>query len=89
MNKVINDNYIIAVSTGKVGEQISDKEYNEILSAIQSRPTPPKGYDYKLRADSLAWELVELPPIDDTDDDATEADYIEALNDVGVDMGMV
>lgn len=35
------------------------------------------GYEYAIR------------PTSDTDDNATEADYIEALNDVGVDMGMV
>ena len=34
------------------------------------------------------WELVEgeLPPIDDTDEDATESDYITALQDLGVEV---
>lgn len=32
------------------------------------------------------WTLVELPPIDDTDEEATESDYIEALQDLGVDV---
>jgi hypothetical protein len=86
MNKVINNGYIIAVSTGNTGEQITETEYNEILSAMQSAPTAPDGYTYKLKADTLTWELVELPPIDDTDDEATESDYITALQDLGVEV---
>lgn len=83
MNKVINNGYIIAISTGSTGEQITETEYNEILSAMQSAPSAPDGYTYKLKADTLTWELVELPPIED-DDDATESDYITALQDLGV-----
>jgi len=56
------------------------------MSIIHNRPTPQNGYDYKLKADTLTWELVELPKPSDTDTDATEQDYIEALNDLGVEV---
>ena len=84
--KLIIDGYLVSVGTGTGGEEITESEYNELLSIIHNRPTPSTGFDYKLKADTLEWELVELPPIDDTDDDATESDYIDALQDLGVDV---
>ena len=85
-SKLIEDGYIIAVGTGILGEEITESEYNELMSIIHNRPTPQNGYDYKLKADTLTWELVELPKPSDTDTDATEQDYIEALNDLGVEV---
>ncbi len=41
---------------------ITEAEYNEILSVIRQRPTPPEGFDYRLKED-LTWELCELPPV--------------------------
>ena len=80
------DGYLVSVGSGTGGTEITESEYNELLSIIHNRPTPQSGYDYKLKADSLEWELVELPPIDDTDEDATESDYIDALQDLGVEV---
>ena len=82
----IIDGYLVAIGTGTGGEEITESEYNELLSIIHNRPTPQNGYNYKLKADTLTWELVELPPIDDTDDEATESDYITALQDLGVEV---
>ena len=84
-NKTIIGGYISFVGTGEMGEQITESEYNEILSIIHNRPTAPTGFTYKLKADTLEWELVELPPIED-DDEATESDYITALQDLGVEV---
>ena len=84
--KTINDGYLVSVGTGTGGTEITESEYNELLSIIHNRPIPQSGYDYKLKADTLTWELVELPPIDDTDEDTTESDYITALQDLGVDV---
>ena len=86
--KVIEDGYIIGIGTNGNDSvtEITESEYNTILSLIHNRPTARDGYTYKLKADTLEWELVELPPIDDTDDDATESDYIEALQDLGVEV---
>ena len=76
---IINGNYIVAIEK-------KDEQYNEILSIIHNAPSAPNGFTYKLKADTLEWELVELPPIDDTDEDATESDYITALQDLGVEI---
>lgn len=75
--KEVDDNYILSVSTGTGITKITESEYNAIMQKIRTRPTDPDGYTYKLRADNLEWELVELPPIEPADDDLT-AD--EALN---------
>ena len=83
--KTIIDNYLVSIGTGTGGTEITESEYNELLSIIHNRPTPSTGFDYKLKADTLTWELVELPPIED-DDEATESDYITALQDLGVDI---
>ena len=84
--KTIIDGYLVSVGTGTGGTEITESEYNELLSIIHNRPTPQTGFDYKLKADTLEWELVELPEPSDTDDEATESDYIEALQDLGVDV---
>lgn len=83
--KTLNDGYLVSVGTGSGGTEITESEYNDLLSIIHNRPTPSTGFDYKLKADTLEWELVELPPIEE-DDEATESDYIEALQDLGVDV---
>lgn len=51
---IISDGYIIAV------ENI-DGQYNEILSIISQKPKDPEGYQYRLNAMTLRWELVKLP----------------------------
>ena len=76
---IVINGYIVAV-------QRTDDNYNHIMELIQSKPMDTDNYQYKLRADTLEWELVELPPIDDTDDEATESDYIDALQDLGVEV---
>lgn len=76
---IVVDNYIV------FAEQ-KDVDYETIRSIILNKPQAPQGYQYKLRADTLEWELVELPEPIDTDDEATESDYIEALQDLGVDV---
>lgn len=60
--KNTNGDYMDFLSKGYGQERISEAEYNEILSIIQSAPTPPEGFMYSLRADTLEWELVESPP---------------------------
>lgn len=73
--KVTENGYILAIGTRIAGEEITEAEYNAILSRINSAPTAPSGYTYKLRADTLEWELVELPPMpapELTDEEALE-----------------
>lgn len=58
--KQISDNYILAIGTGYGGEEITESEYNTIMSVIQNRPHA-EGKGYRLRTD-LTWEEYDLPP---------------------------
>lgn len=84
---IISDGYIngFCQSEDAVLNPISEEEFNRIKSIHSERPTAQDGYTYKLKADTLEWELVELPPVE-TDDEATESDYIDALQDLGVEV---
>lgn len=72
--KVENDNYIIGVGQNQATTGgISKTEYDQISTQINNKPDNPPDRIYKLRADTLEWELVELPPIEPepmTDEDA-------------------
>lgn len=83
-NKIVSDGYILSITTsdGKGHGNISELEYNEIREIIRNRPTAPGGYGYRL-TESLVWELYEIPPVE-VDEDATEADYLAALAELGV-----
>lgn len=75
--KQLSDNYILAIGTGPGGTEITETEYNSILSVIQSRPiSETKGY--RLRTD-LTWEAYDLPPEPEPSDD-DEISNEEALN---------
>ena len=70
----ILDGYIIGI--GKNNNDtggITKEQYEEIDSILKNAPTAPTGYKYKLRADNLEWELVELPPQPEPDPDPEEA----------------
>jgi hypothetical protein len=83
---IISDGYIngFCQSEDAVLNPISEEEFNRIKSIHSERPTAQDGFTYKLKADTLEWELVELPEPSDTDDDATIEDYESALTDLGV-----
>lgn len=83
--KQIIDGYITAIGTGKGKVQITQAEYDEILSMLRNRPTAPEGYGCRLTAD-LVWELYELPPEEVTDEEATAEDYEAALGEMGVEV---
>lgn len=59
--KNIDNGFIASISSGAGETEITESEYNEIMTVIQNAPTAPDGYAYKLRTD-LTWELVEIPP---------------------------
>lgn len=88
--KLVIDNFIMCVlstSTRDCGAEIDREEYDAIADAISGKPSAPSGYTYKLHADNLEWELVELPPDPDPpEEDATEEDYQNALEQMGVDL---
>ena len=75
--KQLSDNYILAIGTGPGGTEITETEYNSILSVIQSRPTP-ETQGYRLRTD-LTWEAYDLPPEPEPSDEDEISDE-EAFN---------
>lgn len=79
------DGYICGVASGSniSGTAITEEEYSRIKSIICNKPAAPDGYGYRLRED-LTWELYELPPVEDVNEDATETDYQIALREMGV-----
>ena len=79
---IVDNGYIVAVET-------TDDNFEAIKKAVANKPQDVDGYQYRLRLDTLEYELVKyvpLPPIDEQDDEATESDYIEALQDLGVEV---
>lgn len=59
------------------GKEITEAEYNEILSMLRNRPIAPDGFAYRL-TENLEWELYELPP-EDPDPELTDAEAIEII----------
>lgn len=74
--KLIENGYIVAIGTGGGGVEITDAEYNAILSAIHNKPPRTGTTDYHLKTD-LTWEEYEREP-DPVDE--TELDPQDALN---------
>lgn len=83
--KHIENDYVLYIGTGPGGEEIKAEEYAQILDTIRSRPTAEAGYGYRLKAD-LTWELYELPPVEEVEQEATMEDYAAALRDMGVEV---
>ena len=58
--KHIDGDYIDYTGTGDgVGIDISETEYNNILSIINNKPADTETHYYKLRADTLEYEMIE------------------------------
>ena len=82
MRKVVDNDYIIALTTANIGTEITETEYDTIMKKIQNKPNDPEGYSYMLLSDTLEWELVKLPePIDE---EVGPEDYEQALQQMGV-----
>lgn len=65
--KNVEDGYIVSVEARRShasGIEITEARYNEMLSMLRNPPEAPEGYGYRL-TESLQWELVELPPVDE------------------------
>lgn len=74
--KYISDGYILGVGTGSGGTEITEEEYNAILTTIRNRPTPPEGKGLRLKAD-LTWEVYDLP--EPEPEEVTGEDVLDAL----------
>lgn len=70
--KQVSDGYILTVGTGEGGTEITEDEYNTILSVIRDKPPRTETTDYRLRED-LTWEAYSVdPPDPDPEIDDTE-----------------
>ena len=86
--KIIDNGYIQAIGTGSPppnGEAIERPEFNHLLEVMQSRPVPEPGYGFRLTAD-LIWEQYEIPAVDDSEEEATEDDLLDAMRELGVEV---
>ena len=54
--KIVKDGYITVIGKGSGGTQISESEYNDIMTVMKTVPTAQNGYAYRLR-ENLTWEL--------------------------------
>ena len=82
--KNTENGYIVSIVKGVSVGNITEAEYQAIMDVIRNKPTAEQGYDYRLLED-LTWELVQLPePEPEADEEATEADYLASLAELGV-----
>lgn len=77
-NKTLKNGYIMAVGTGGGGIEITSEEYAQIMNVIQNRPTPPEGYDYRLKED-LTWEQYELPIVDPVEEEISDSEALAII----------
>lgn len=82
--KIVNEQYIVAIGTGAGNTEITESEYNIIMSVIQNRPHAD-GKGYRLRTD-LTWEEYDLPP-EPEPEPTEEEDMREALKILGIEKG--
>lgn len=68
----------IASSENPLPNPVTEAKKNEVFALLCNKPTAPEGYIYKLRADTLEWELVELPTEPETE--PTEEDKAAAYD---------
>ena len=70
--KDIQNGFIVAIGTGGGGVEITETEYETILSVIRNKPARTETTDYHLRED-LTWEEYErIDPPDETEPSAEE-----------------
>ena len=76
---IVENNYISAVGVDVIGEEIDESTYATISEAIKEKPKDLPNYSYMLRADTLEWELVELPPAPTESDELTAEEALDIL----------
>lgn len=73
--KQIEDDYIVAIGTGNSYTEITEDEYNNILSIVHSVPHED-GKGYMLKTD-LTWEEYDVDPVEE--DDASAEEIVDIL----------
>ena len=76
--KSIVNNYIDRVGIGSGGEEITEREYNQILAIIKTKPQASGTTGYHLKSD-LTWEEYELEPIEPIEEEATAEEILSIL----------
>lgn len=61
--KVVINGHILAIGKGEGGTEITETQYNTILSKLSDKPTDVEGYRWLL-TENLEWEQSELPPFE-------------------------
>ena len=69
--KQIDSSYILAIGTGNGGTEITESEYNEILTVIRNKPQATATTDYRLKTD-LTWEAYEVESVPDPEPEPQE-----------------
>lgn len=72
--KNVEDGYIMAIGTGGGGVEITESEYNTIMSVIHNKPPRTGTTDYHLKTD-LTWDEYEREqePVDESELDPQDA----------------
>ena len=72
--KVIEDGCVIGFGTNgnDLVTPISGQEYDALAALVRAAPKAPAGFQYRLRADTLVWELSALPEPGDAEVTAEE-----------------
>lgn len=78
--KLVENGYIVAITTNYGQIAITDSEYETILDLFRSKPSAESGFDYLLRDGTMEWELVELPAIPEPPYEPTVEDKAEAYD---------
>lgn len=77
--KVSNSGYVAYIGVDVGGEEITEAEYNEIMSVIRSKPAAAGTTDYRLKTD-LTWEAYEIePPEEDPEEEVTAEEIAAAI----------
>lgn len=79
--KNIDDEYITYIGIGCGSTEITQEEYENILSIIHNRPIPEDGYDYKLRT-NLTWELIEVDVIPEDETEISNEEFMNMVEEV-------
>ena len=79
--KVTENGYVKGVGTNgsDAAIAVTEAEYSELLNVIRSAPSAPEGYAYRLRDDTLAWELAELSPAPEPSDEIDDGEAMTIL----------
>lgn len=65
--KIVTDGIITGIGTGAGGTEITQDEYDSILSAIRSKPADTETVGYRLTA-GMSWEAYDKEPAEVPDE---------------------